>query len=476
MAELYPSDLSALAHHALQAATPATAQNAAQHAVAAAQLAESRFTWDAAAELYRRAVRCLELDPTTTAATWVDLLAALVRALIYGGSTVEAREVHSRAVHVALTSGDDDLAVQALISWNIPTPWQTRSYQSFDEVLVGAIERQLARSDLDTETRIRLLCLLVREVSSIDDPRGDTAAEDAVRLAREHGDRQLLALALVAQADVVYPDLYPERREAMRTELMQLAEGRDDMGFYEVLGRVWTVQHAALRLDIGRVRTNIAAAAQLASRYQLSQTRFVVSMMEAMLAHLQGDPARAGELYTEAHRINRRLGAVNADGIWALAMLTVAFTSGQLGALEPQLKELYANYGATGIDAYALALVERGAMDEARRIAVGQAEYPRDFFFVLLNSMRGLVRAKLGDADAAARIYADLLPHADEVAGCGTAAYALAPVALVLGRLAAVLDNASAARAHFTQAAEVARRCGSPQWAAMAEADLAALG
>ena len=56
------------------------------------------------------------------------------------------------------------------------------------------------------------------------------------------------------------------------------------------------------------------------------------------------------------------------------------------------------------------------------------------------------------------------------MAGGGTGAFALAPVDLVLGKLARALGDDAAAEEHLRAAADVARRCGSGPWLAEAQA------
>jgi NTE family protein len=69
-----------------------------------------------------------------------------------------------------------------------------------------------------------------------------------------------------------------------------------------------------------------------------------------------------------------------------------------------------------------------------------------------------------GQAPCAARLYAALLPLADQVAGGATNAFALTPVGRAHGRLALLLDRPGDARRHFEQAIAVSETCGSEVW------------
>ncbi|MEU7768526.1 hypothetical protein AB0B25_25910 [Nocardia sp. NPDC049190] len=65
-----------------------------------------------------------------------------------------------------------------------------------------------------------------------------------------------------------------------------------------------------------------------------------------------------------------------------------------------------------------------------------------------------------------------LLPVHDQLAGFSTTAAVVRPVALTLGELFRLLGQTEEAAWHFTLAATVARRWGSPHWLAEATAAL----
>ena len=469
VAAVHPEDLAALAHHSVEAATPASAAAAARHAVAAAERATSRYAYDAAAELYRQAVRCLDLAAEASAAERVAVRIALVRALVSAGATVGALQVRREAVDIALQAGDDDLLTQAIVSWDVPTPWLARSYLTIDEVLVAAIDRLLARSDQPPGVRGRLLCSLVREISGADQDRADRLATEALELAQAAGDPELRALALVAQAEVIPPDLDRARRDALEAEMAEIAQ-RHRLTVFEVIVEVFTVQRLVLDLELEPARRHLERATELATRYQLGQTLVVTRMMAAMLAHVAGDPERSARLYTDAFHANRRGGGVNAEGIWILAMTTVRRTQGRLSEMLDGLRALHAQFPGPGSAALALALLESGARAEARALIKDTPPLARDFFWTLFTSVRGLVLAEVGTPQQCRESYRALLPHRGELAGGGTGAYALVPVDLVLGRLALALGDDAAADEHLRAAADVARRCGSEPWLAEVQA------
>jgi tetratricopeptide (TPR) repeat protein len=232
-----------------------------------------------------------------------------------------------------------------------------------------------------------------------------------------------------------------------------------------------------VRLDLDAAHRHHAVATRMARTYQLRQAIVVTTAISAMLAHLAGDLDSAEACYREAHALQLRADAVDADEQLVLALITLRCTQGRLGELADQLRQLYeARLPAAG-DAFALALLELGRRAEAAEV-VAQPRPPIavDFLWLIFMTIRGLAVAEVGDAATAAAVYAELLPYAEQVAGGGTSGFVLTPVARALGHLARSLGRAEDARAHFEQARAVASRCGSAPWLAQVDADLARLG
>jgi hypothetical protein len=169
-----------------------------------------------------------------------------------------------------------------------------------------------------------------------------------------------------------------------------------------------------------------------------------------------------------------RAGAVDADGVVALGLMTVRHTQGRLADLLPQLQVLAAEYDATA-DILALALLAAGRPDEAGAARRSPGPIRRDFFRTLFLAVRGLAVVALGDAAEADEVYAALLPHERHLAGIGTGSYVLCPVAQVLGDLAVRLDRPADAEGHYRTALDLAERCGNDHWRRAARAGLSAL-
>ena len=96
------------------------------------------------------------------------------------------------------------------------------------------------------------------------------------------------------------------------------------------------------------------------------------------------------------------------------------------------------------------------------------ADPPRDHLYEARACLSALAAVRSGDRTAAARLYADLLPAADELAGAGSGLITVGPTALYLGLLAGTLGRPDDAAAHLRAAAALADRLGAPHWAAAA--------
>ncbi len=81
----------------------------------------------------------------------------------------------------------------------------------------------------------------------------------------------------------------------------------------------------------------------------------------------------------------------------------------------------------------------------------------------------------LAERSEAASVYTELSDYQGQIGGVGGSAFALAlgPVDTALGDLAPLLGKREAAAAHYTVGLELARRCGSAPWTAVAQDKLA---
>ena len=189
VAELYPNDLTALAHHSASSATAATAAEATRRCIAAAELARARFAYDTEAELYREAQRCLDLQPAPDPAEQVEVPGA-TRARARSGPEAPRSPRRSATTPSASPSSTDDtdLIARAVTCGTTPSLRGTmRSYGEKDEAFIAVVER-LLRASAAGPVRSRVLTTLVRETNTVGDPRTTPAFEEALH-SRTRGGR-----------------------------------------------------------------------------------------------------------------------------------------------------------------------------------------------------------------------------------------------------------------------------------------------
>ena len=478
-----PGDAAALAYHYHQAGTPATARQAVDADVLAAEQAVARYAHDAAVDLYAQALADLDRVPPPTPGDAagadrllterVRLLARLSRSQLTAGAGVDALDSRRRALLRADEAGRDDLVNRVLTAWDLPTPWLNRQYGSIDSFVTALIEKCLRADDLDDGTRCRLLCALVAEISGEDHDRAFAAATEAEPLARRVGDPVLIGLVLHALGAVMIADLEPDRRQRIARELIEIGV-RSGLAVFALIGHLGAAQVAGARVDLDVAREQTELAGALVERYRWRQSRAIVAMNRGMLAHVAGDLEAAERLYAQGAELIRQGGALDADGIVALAWVTMRITQGRMGELESTLRNTDSAADVMQ-DLLALSLAAQGRLAEARDLRRQVMPVRRDFFRSLFLTVRAMTVSALAERSEAAAVYEELLDYSGQIAGVGGSAFALGPVDTALGDLALLLGRLDTAAVHYTAGLELARRCGSAPWATTAQEKLALL-
>ncbi len=473
-----PHEYAALAHHYAAAESASTARLAVDASVTAAELASSRYAHDTAARLYRRALDCLDLVPVAQRPVGDEersaLYCRLVPALLWSGNAAAAEAALQEGLDLAERSHRPDLAIAVLRTADLPLPWLTRRYGELNPDKVAALRRALASPDLDPLTRSQLLCVLVREQGADDAYAVRPEALEAVELARGLHDATQLGSALGVLAGIVIAEYEPDLKRAIVEEMLELCRHHDLPGTL-VLAHQILMQLAMVTGDFPELSRQVALASALAERYQVVQVMDTCLLVRAAIEHRAGRLDDAERLYLLGTESIKAHGSLDGDGLQMLALCTVRMTAGRLAEMVPVAERMFRDFGPVAADIYALVLLAADRPDEARR-AYQAGGWPRaDFFQVLRTTVRGMAAVGLGMVEDAAAIRDRLLPFADQVAGSGTGAFLLGPVAEVLGDLALLLGRPDQAHEHYRQALELCRRIDAPLWAARAQASLAAV-
>ncbi|MFI6324172.1 BTAD domain-containing putative transcriptional regulator [Nonomuraea sp. NPDC050556] len=453
--QVRPADVAALAHHALESASP----EAVRYASAAAVQASGLYAHREAAALWEAALEFAQDDDTR-----LDLLCGLVSARAHAGDVVGALQARARAVQLGLRTGQ---AARALTSYDAPVTWTLQENGALDPAFVAAVERELA-AEHDDVTRCRLLAALVFALESHDDERVDEAGLEAVALARRLGRPDLLCLALNARYFSVVGPWRRDELAALGHELLELGET------HRLVGYLMQGHHALFMVALGgndleTAQRHADRAVELSATGQLGLALAVLGLFGAVRRLLEGDFDAAEATYAEMARLMGERGGVNAAWIGVLGRFFVKQARGTAGDLVPELRALFELAARSGPpnegvhEVYAGALAAAGDLDAARAVWRPHMPHPRNYYWLLWETQRAITAVALGDTEVAARCYEELLPWSGQLAGLHSGSITLGPVALVLGDLAVRLGLPS--KDHYDRAAKVAESVGSGHWA-----------
>jgi DNA-binding SARP family transcriptional activator len=459
-----PADVTAIAYHYETAGDPGLAPSTLRYATLAAAQAERRYAFREAGRWWSVAVAASD-QVGLPAPDRLALLVSRVRAIASSGDLVAARALRHETLELTNSIDDPALVASAIASFDVPTIWTNRPYGSIDVGVVERTERVLR--DLpagDSEHRCRMLINLALELEGEDDPRGFDAAGQAEAMARRLGDPVLLVMALNAQLlEHYWPGGHRERRR-VGAELLRL--GRDDRIVpASVLGHMATAQTAAAEGRMTAADEHIRAVESLADTYQQPLTSAIASWYHGLRELVAGRLEPALDAYDVATRRMARLAMWQGEGD------TVTVTTACAWLSQGRMGELAARWGRDSTAAraypemYALALAQAGRIDEGRRAAGEPGPIRRDYAFDLNWGIRGLLGVAVDDADRVAGAYRALAPFPELLAGAGSAVLVIAPIAEILGDLAAHRDEPARAADHYARAVEVARRAGAAHWA-----------
>ncbi|MDY6999098.1 MAG: BTAD domain-containing putative transcriptional regulator [Actinomycetota bacterium] len=456
-------DSAVLAFHALAAATPATAADAAGLAAAAAEQAMALNSPAEAMHLAEAAVRMSDLSRTAMPVpAQVRLLIQLTRAAALAGASTTARPARARAVRLAADSGDRDLLLQALTAYRAPISW-TVSGLAVDETSIEAPLRRalLEYPDADPATQVWLRVALVFEAEHHAAAYGMGEvinwSAQALEIARDAGDPVALCAALNARAYLsLGPDLAHER-EGLAAELLSVSADHSLLG-YEALAHWFLFMCASARTDLPEAIRQADLAVERSTSGQLAALVQVVEVYQAVLCVLAGN-------VDDAERRYRRLAAQMADtGMSSAAEaaivfdLVIAFARGDMSLSVDALTAVHAAYPDAMNEALVLCLLHAGRADEALQWWSARAPVRRNYYWLARMALLARAAVGVGDLEAAAQAYADLLPWAGGVAGIDSGSVAFGIVDDALALLADALGRSERAARHRADAAGVRAR------------------
>ncbi|GAA1871273.1 hypothetical protein GCM10009836_60040 [Pseudonocardia ailaonensis] len=456
-------DRAALARHALAAGPAVAPATAWAHLTAGAREAVADGSHREAARLWGSA---LELAAGVGREDEIAARCALVSALAHSGQIGPAVAARRAAVDAARGT---EWIVAALTSFDAPISWTIRQDVTVDADLVGLIDAELARPDLDPAVRCRLIVALAFELESQDDVRVQAVTAEAMALSAGLDDPLVRCAVLNARSFAALgPDLRHEL-EGVGVELLETAR-RAGLTGYVAEGHhlLFMIECERFRLDLAQGHADAAIAA--ASSGQLGQTLMWAAIFASLRALVAGelDAAEAG--YTAVNDAMAAAGAVNVEAFRLFTLLGVRYAQGRLGELAEGFLAINGRIPDTVSDPIALSLIAAGRPDEARAVWRPEQHPPRTYYWLLFMALRCEVAVALGDTEVAAACFAELEPWADSAAGLGSGTVSLGPVAQHLGDLATLLGRP--ADPYYRRALQIAETAGAPHWISRARHSL----
>lgn len=464
------ADSSSVAYHAVAAATPDTASEAADFAMAAARDADTVGAPAESVRQWRATVRMLELAdvrpvapqpnlPERTVLARSGLFAALARA----GDVVAARDEQKRTL--ALAAGHDASMVGVLTRWDAPLVWRLRVTDAADQDIVVPLRGVLDR-DHPVPVRARLLSTLFAELEGADTPAALAASAEALALARiahaedpdAHG--RLMCAALNARAFAALgPDLAAER-EAMAGELLVVAQecGAVD---YEAVAQWLLFLSAAGRSDLSAALGHVDLAVARAGTGQLGYLLGVLDVFEAQLTVLAGRPDEGERRYAAAAAQLSEHGAPNGALMALVGRLTGALFRNDLAPLADELLAVHNLVSKAVCDAVVLALLAAGRTGEAQQVWAQRPPVERSYYWLAVTTLRAHAAAAIGDAAAATATAEELLPYSGRMAGLDNGTLLTGPVDEALAAVAELTGEAELARRYRADAAALRQRLGA---------------
>jgi DNA-binding SARP family transcriptional activator/tetratricopeptide (TPR) repeat protein len=465
----------ALAHHFACAAADGQGDKAATYALAAGRSATARLGHEEAVAHYERGLDALALTGHPHDQRSCELLLALGEGRWNTGELSGARQAYQQASQLAEQLGDVTTLARAALGFCGPLRFEAAT--AVTEPVTELLERALAGlGDGDSALRAQLTGRLAVYAQAAH--RRPVLAREALEMARRVGDKATLADVLASSLWVTRGPGALDESLARATELARVA---DEVGDSRLRARAHgrLLDHLLELGDIDGVQRELAALQRLAETRQDRYIRWVLTVLQANHAHLQG---RLEHFETLAQRgLEHRFEGHDdaAAQTFRTQMVLLRREQGRLDELVETVEEIAAHYpqlpgwrcGVANIYA------QLGRTEQARQEleALAGADFedlPRDAVWFLSMWLLSEVAVFLRDRPRALLLYDLLLPYADR---CMTTSALLCygSAARPLGMLATVLSRFEDAGRHFEQAIAMNAQIRSPLWVAHTRHDYA---
>jgi tetratricopeptide (TPR) repeat protein len=306
----------------------------------------------------------------------------------------------------------------------------------------------------DSVLRVRVLARLAEKLVFAEPPeRAADLADEAVAMAGRLGEPGARVAALMGcHAARLYVGHAPERYR-IGEQAVALAEELEQREL-AALARHWRVYDLVELGNLEEARRRHAALEQVAEELQQPLYRHSSLAWRGVWAALDGRLGEAERIAEESVRRAEHAGAPDARATFTAQLAAVRREQGRLHDLLPAIERLAGDEPAAAAWRCLAPLAHLDAGDRARAWAAYEGalgSVPRTMLWLPATASLAEAAALLGDAEGAARLYADLEPHADRFVQWGFTGNA-GSVHRLLGRTAATAGRSQEADAHFVDA------------------------
>lgn len=457
-----------VAHHYFEASAEGGEEKAIEYALRAGHEALQSLAYEAAAQQFQRALHLTDLGADPDPRRPCEILLALGEAKSRAGAAEDAAQVFRRAVALARRAGSPELLARAAIGLgDIGTAW-TEIGRS-DEALVRLLREALEQlGDGGGVLRAAVLARLATEMCwSAPPDEIDVLSEEAVRIARDAGDRARLAYTLVGRIHCLGDPAHVEERLRLASEVIALTDDRGDLA---ASAQLWRLGDA---LQLGRIADVQGYRAAVLRAFREARQPghiWMVPAVHAQAALLEGRLEEAQQLLGEI--LQHAPGKTNAEQVASALAFLVQRELGRHGELAAGLRALVTQFPGLGVwrAALAMLLAENGEVDDARRelaplVVAGMRSLRFDVTWPSSVAMATEACRVCGTPEQAATIYDALLPYASRNVVAGPLFF-MGPVTYYLGVLALVTRRHDLAREHLADALGAVRELGARPWIA----------
>lgn len=448
--------------------------------VRAGEQATAQLAFEAAAQLYERALD-VAAQLRDAGGRHIELLLLLGEAQSRSGDMETGRATMLRGATAARAAGRGDLVARAALTYRLGG-LAGFQFDHPDAHLRALLEDALAAlPEEDTATRARLLARLAMEFHfSPEEERRARLSDEAVAMARRLADRRLVAETLGARHIALWCPENVVEQLATATEVCRIARDIADREL-ELQGEYWRVCDLLELGDAVAVDESLDQVHRLAAELDQPLYTWWVTSRRAMRMLLAGRFAEAEGLMVEQLGQGIRLKRSNAVQIYGGQLLLLKLERGtapeMVDAIDLLVREFPGDPTWRIVRAWLLGHIGRRAAARAELDAMAAAGFPLGHGFTRMICMALLCEliADVGAVEYAAAAHHRLAPFIDRAATAGTATICYGPAALPLGRVSALLGEHDRAESEFRAALRVSEALRSRPCQARTEVAFAEL-